>query len=55
MVWVIISGYLVFNDLPNHWTLIGACVVITSGLYLLHRERQVRGEKGPATSAEPPQ
>jgi drug/metabolite transporter (DMT)-like permease len=55
MVWVIISGYLVFNDLPNHWTLIGACVVIASGLYLLHRERQVRGEKGPATSAEPPQ
>lgn len=55
LIWVIISGYLVFNDLPNHWTLIGACVVIASGLYLLYRERRVRGEAGPVASTEPPQ
>jgi drug/metabolite transporter (DMT)-like permease len=51
---VVISGYLVFNDLPNHWTLIGAAVVISSGLYLLYRERQVRGDAGPVASTEPP-
>jgi drug/metabolite transporter (DMT)-like permease len=55
MVWVLISSYLVFNDVPNHWTLIGASIVIASGLYLLYRERQVRGEKGPAAATEPPQ
>lgn len=54
LVWVVISGYLVFNDLPNHWTLIGAAVVISSGLYLLYRERQVRGDAGPVASTEPP-
>ena len=32
-------GYLVFGDLPDRWTLIGAAVVIASGLYLLYRER----------------
>jgi drug/metabolite transporter (DMT)-like permease len=46
-VWVIIAGYLVFGDLPNHWTLAGCAVVIASGLYLLYRERKVRGEAVP--------
>ncbi len=39
MVWMILLGWLVFGDLPDHWTLTGASVVIASGLYLLHRER----------------
>ena len=55
LIWVSISGYLVFNDLPNHWTLVGACVVIASGLYLIYRERKVRGESGPVASTELPQ
>lgn len=33
------GGYLVFGHLPDQWTLIGAAVVIASGVYLLHRER----------------
>jgi drug/metabolite transporter (DMT)-like permease len=41
LVWVIALGFLVFGDLPNHWTLAGAAVVVASGLYLLHRERKV--------------
>lgn len=41
LVWTIISGYLVFADIPSIWTLAGAGVVIASGLYLLHRERVV--------------
>jgi drug/metabolite transporter (DMT)-like permease len=39
MIWMILLGWLVFGDLPDRWTLIGASVVIASGLYLLHRER----------------
>jgi drug/metabolite transporter (DMT)-like permease len=41
LVWVIVLGYLVFGDLPNNWTIAGAAIVVASGLYLLHRERQV--------------
>lgn len=32
-------GYIFFGDLPDRWTLIGAAIVIASGLYLIHRER----------------
>lgn len=54
LIWVTVSGYLVFGDLPNHWTLVGAIIVVASGLYLLYRERKVRGEAGPVASTEPP-
>jgi len=42
LIWVMILGYVVFNDLPNRWTLAGAAVVVASGLYILYRE-QIRG------------
>ena len=31
-------GFLVFGDLPHRWTVVGGLIVISSGLYLLHRE-----------------
>ena len=31
-------GYLVFEDVPSIWTVAGACVVISSGLYVWYRE-----------------
>lgn len=42
LIWAVTLGYLVFGDVPGPATLIGAGIVIMSGLYLLHRER-VRG------------
>jgi drug/metabolite transporter (DMT)-like permease len=39
---MILLGYLVFGDFPDHWTLIGAGIVLSSGLYLLYRERKVK-------------
>jgi drug/metabolite transporter (DMT)-like permease len=33
-------GYLVFQDLPDFWTWVGAAVIVSSGLYLGHIERQ---------------
>lgn len=44
IVWMIALGYFMFGDVPNHWTLAGVAVVIASGLYLLYRERVVKGE-----------
>ncbi len=37
--WVTIGGYIVFDNLPDRWTLVGASIIITSGLYTAHRER----------------
>lgn len=42
MVWMIISGYLVFDQLPDMWTLIGAAIIVGSGLYIVHREHRLR-------------
>jgi drug/metabolite transporter (DMT)-like permease len=42
IVLVIALGYLVFGDVPHRWTLVGCGIVIASGLYIVHRERQAR-------------
>jgi drug/metabolite transporter (DMT)-like permease len=42
IVWAIFLGFAVFADVPNAWTLAGAAIVVTSGLYMLYRE-QMRG------------
>ncbi len=46
MVWMILSGFVIFGQVPQFWTMAGAAIVIASGLYLLYRER-VRSQ-GPA-------
>lgn len=38
IVWMTLSGYLVFGDVPGPWTIGGASVVIVSGLWLLRLE-----------------
>jgi drug/metabolite transporter (DMT)-like permease len=48
LLWVVILGYLVFDHVPNTWTMAGAAMVIGSGLYLLYRERRV----GTASTSE---
>jgi len=48
LIWVAILGYLVFGQVPNHWTMAGAAIVVSSGLYLLYRERQM----GKSTTSE---
>lgn len=36
-----IIGYLFFNNVPDVWTLIGASIIIASGLYVFYRERKL--------------
>lgn len=42
MLWMVALGYLVFNDLPDLWTLVGAAIIVSSGLYIVHREHRLR-------------
>jgi drug/metabolite transporter (DMT)-like permease len=49
---VSILGFLVFGELPDVWTVIGAAVIVASGLYTAHRER-VRRSQILATAVEP--
>jgi len=41
LLWATLFGWLVFGDLPTAATLIGASLVIASGLFILYRERKV--------------
>ncbi|WP_281929088.1 DMT family transporter [Roseibium album] len=40
IVWMIALGFLVFGDVPTVTTIIGAAIVVGSGLYILYRERK---------------
>ena len=40
--WITFLGWLLFGDLPDLWTLAGAAVVISSGIYVFSRERYLR-------------
>lgn len=42
IIWMVGLGWLVFGDLPDGWTLVGASVIILSGLYVIHREHKLR-------------
>jgi drug/metabolite transporter (DMT)-like permease len=41
LLWATLLGYVVFNALPDQWTLIGAALIISSGLYIFYREHVV--------------
>jgi drug/metabolite transporter (DMT)-like permease len=48
LVWTTTLGFLVFGDVPQRWTIVGGLIVVSSGLYLLNRERKV-GKATPST------
>ena len=48
LVWSGLLGYVIFGNVPDRWTLVGASVIIASGLYIAHRERAVRMSSAPA-------
>jgi drug/metabolite transporter (DMT)-like permease len=39
LVWSGLLGFFVFGNIPDGWTLVGATIIIGSGLYTAHRER----------------
>lgn len=43
LIWAIISGIVVFGHWPDRWTLIGAAIVVVTGIYTFYRERRLAG------------
>ena len=43
--WAVLWGYLFFGNLPDIATGAGATIIVTSGLYVLYRERRRRPER----------
>jgi drug/metabolite transporter (DMT)-like permease len=45
LIWATLFGFTIFGELPDMWTWAGAALIVGSGLYIFHRERQVAAEK----------
>ena len=47
-----LGGYLMFREVPDPWTIVGAGLIVGSGIYTLHREavrrRSLTGTAVPA-------
>src|SRR5205823_12397125 len=57
----VFMGWLIWGQMPEIWTYVGAAIVIGSALYIAHREHQLARERraaalagSPATRQKPP-
>ena len=41
IIWVILLSYLVWSELPDAMTLLGAGLIVASGIYVIRREAQI--------------
>jgi drug/metabolite transporter (DMT)-like permease len=42
LIWAALMGWLVFGDTPGLWTIVGACIVVLSGLYAWSQDQRGR-------------
>lgn len=47
LIWGTFYGFLVFGQLPDGWTWLGAAIIVATGLYTLNRERLVLQARKP--------
>ena len=47
LLWAILFGWVLFGSLPDGWTLLGAAIVVATGIYTLWRERKLRLQVSP--------
>lgn len=40
LVWATLLGVVIFGDVPDAWTILGAAIVVASGLYTWHHDRR---------------
>lgn len=50
VIWAILVGYLAFGDVPNTLSIIGMGIIVSSGIYAMHRER-VRAQQAKVRSS----
>ena len=42
LIWATLYGFLLFDDLPDRWTILGAAIIVGSALYVYRQERARR-------------
>ena len=43
ILWATFYGYMVFDQLPDEWTLLGTGIIVAAGIYTWHRHQQLAG------------
>lgn len=38
LLWAVVFGFVLFDELPDRWTLAGSALIVASGLYIVFRE-----------------
>ena len=41
LIWAILLGVVIFGDIPDAWTLLGASVIVATGIFTFYRERRL--------------
>ncbi len=39
LVWAILIGFFIFDEVPDYWMMLGSGIVVATGIYTLYRER----------------
>jgi drug/metabolite transporter (DMT)-like permease len=51
LFWALIAGFILLGEVPDGWSMVGALIIVASGLYTLHREavrrRNLTGDTPP--------
>jgi drug/metabolite transporter (DMT)-like permease len=53
LLWATLIGFFMFGELPDPWTIFGAVTIVLAGLYVLHRETQLRRRQWRVTANGP--
>ena len=51
LIWAIFLGFVVFGEVPDHWTLLGSSIVIMMGVFTFYRENQIHKQRKLAEAA----
>ena len=54
LLWAMLLGYLVFGDVPDAMMVLGASIIVLSGLYAFYRERVRHRTLAAESSGFPP-
>ena len=54
LIWATLLGFLLWGELPDNYTLVGASIVISSGLYIIYRETIKLGRAQPQLTSMSP-
>ena len=44
LIWAVLFGYVLFDELPDGWTVVGMCLIAAAGVFVVYREASVSPE-----------